>query len=332
MKKEDYYCSTIEDCINQCNIYADFFLNAINSVNINNVSKNNKDFDSNLLFQMMFLKTLTLKINLNGIEFTTTDKQHTLNNIIDPINISLITRNIYETLATFYMIFINPKNKNEEELLYNLWILSGCLNKIKIVDNRINAPRINIELYKKKFNLNKSELDEINLDIEEYNIKSIEKFAIEKENLTNQIEDLKNKITSNSCFISSKKDIKDIVKTLGDKFIYNITDKNELNQIHWHKCISFMNFNKNFTDGIFRLLSIECHPNHQSVIRFKDYFSESKPYIEISVTNAIYSFGFISKFIIEYCNKFQEIKLILDSLSIENQNSIIFFYNLYSDN
>jgi hypothetical protein len=82
------------------------------------------EHEAKLMLQMMFTKVLHLKGILNGVSYRSNSGSY-LNNIIDPGVVAVMSRNIFETVGLFNLIYRQPKTDNERDIVYNLWHYAG---------------------------------------------------------------------------------------------------------------------------------------------------------------------------------------------------------------
>lgn len=115
-------CDTQNDYLDIIKIYLDFLFMVIRDHQMDRVDSLALA-EARIINQMIFTKLAQLREATNGIEYEF-ENSH-LNNIIDPTIIASNTRNIYETVALFNLIFVNTKSQDEQNILYNLWVHSG---------------------------------------------------------------------------------------------------------------------------------------------------------------------------------------------------------------
>lgn len=113
---------TIEDCNKVIDYYCEFLLQTTYRQKDDLIT--DIEAHARLLSQMMMTKLLHLKAAIAGVSFNS-QSGISLNRIVDFTIIPSLTRNIYETVGLFSLIFRANKEGDERTIVYNLWMLSG---------------------------------------------------------------------------------------------------------------------------------------------------------------------------------------------------------------
>lgn len=291
-KCEQYFnCKTIDSCIELLDIYASFLFEAM--LNHNNEKVNSQaDEDAKTVLQMMITKVLHLKNVLNGIEFNS-KKGKKLNNIIDPIIVASLVRNIYETTGIFNLIYRNSKTKNEKEIKYLLWVRSGLFYRGRF------ASVVTRKESKDKLENEQKLMESINLQIEG--------------NLLFKEMDEKN-----------QGKVKKMIKQ--GKYLIKF-ENNGVSSLSWRELIDIMRVESKKASQIYNYLSLYAHPSNVSVFQFKNMFErETSPYKDRVINHLEFAFMMFSVFIADYINLFPTVLETYEKMSSKEQ-IVINFHN-----
>jgi len=247
--------------------------------------KNQAEAESKLIVQMIFSKLLNLNKIVDGVDFDSKDEYH-LNNVIDPTVIAILVRTIYETIATFYLIYIKPNSDDEKLIMYNLWVVAGLKFRQRFASNA------------------KSEESKMKLAYDAQKINDLEK-AIRNTTLYNSL---------------SEKGQFAIDKQLKDKDFKVFFDKGNVIQLSWSQITQVMGMKEDLMDNMYTYFSLYSHPSNVAVFQFRDLFNKAEnPSIGMSnfnVSNAIKLIGF---FIAEYISLYPETRVVFESLPLIDQ-------------
>lgn len=283
---------TDTDCIEVLDIYLNCMFNLILRQKI--LKGKVWDSEAHLLLQMIFLKSLNLKSNMQGVDFCASG--HKLNKLIDPTFIANILRNILETAVLFRVLYSNTKNDNERFIIYNLWRHSGLK-------------------YRQKF--------------EEILISDESKKKIKDEAQT--LKELKKSIETNELYHSlDSKSVKIIQSMLKSKEYLLQFEDYEVKQFKWSDLAIPLKVKRDFFSKMYNYLSIYAHPTYVSVFQVNDMFDTKNPhFIELATFNFNYLFMTLSIFISDYIKYFPSMLETFNSLELSDQ-VIIDFRNILS--
>jgi hypothetical protein len=295
MKNEilsDYYRLLNLKSLSDCNDLADIFLEHLwNIINIHgNIEvPTYAHKDAYMINQMMFTKLTHLQVLLKGVGYKGNDGAN-LNNVVDPTVVATLVRNVFETTATFNLIFRQTNSDEEMMIIYNLWSISG-LN------------------YRQRF--------ESGLTFDE----SKEKLEDEKK----QIDALTNQILESDKYKKLVPKSQEKILSRIDKKDYRIVFNGNRIKCYtsWQDLCEVMNLNKTIFENIYTYFSLYSHPSQVAVFQFEDMFQKNdEAFKSLTAFNLKYCFTFLSIFIADYVNLFQETKNIFEALDIKKQVSI----------
>lgn len=278
---------TIKDCIDLFDIYLEHLWNVMIEHHEDKVySYANKD--AKIINQMMFTKVTHLKKIVEGVGYTSIHGAQ-LNEIVDPTIVASLTRNIFETVALFNLIFRNPQSKDEKAIIYGLWVCSGLKYR-----QRFHGIATTTE-NKQKIEDEKKQIDQI-----EKEIKSIDLYkSLDAKNQKKIDEKLK------------QKDFK--IRFNGKEVIF----------LNWQDMCEVMNLNTNLFDNIYTYFSLYAHPSQVSVFQFEHMFGkEDEAFKRLTTTNLKYCFSLLGVFIADYINLFSQVKETFEELEIHKQIAI----------
>ena len=270
---------TIEDCSDLLEIYLKYFFEVIRKNP--NESTNHSESEAELVHQMIFTKIGHMKELLKGFEYETADREAKLNRIIDPTVIASHTRNLFETISMFNLIFINPKTTDEKIIFYNLWVSAGLK-------------------YRQSFQV-------------------VAKTAESQEKLENekkQIIDLKAEIENTDLYKGLDERSKNQIKEKLRRKDYKIKFKdNEVKPLSWQEIVPIMGIRAGVMDTIYTYFSLYAHPSNVSVFQFADMFNkDNNPFIELTNYNLKNFFLLLSVFVFDYIKLFPNVKTTFEQL------------------
>ena len=117
-----YYPKTIPDCILVIDKFCNFFITVVSKESKS--SNSEAEREAKIILQMIMTKALHLKSIISGFKYESM-RGISLNDIIDPTVVSVLTRNAYEMIALFNLIFRANKKGDERNICYKLWTISG---------------------------------------------------------------------------------------------------------------------------------------------------------------------------------------------------------------
>ncbi len=284
---------TIEDCNEVIDYYCEFILQTVHRQKDDKVT--DIEAHARILLQMMMTKLLHLKAAIAGVNFNSKTGIR-LNKIVDFTIIPSLTRNIYETVGLFNLIFRANKLGDERTTVYNLWMISGLKYRQRF-ENIITTEE----------NKNKviAEQKVIDTCIEQIRRTSLYKALDEKEK-----EKLENQIKRKEflvCFQGQK------VRILSWKELYDVSGAK-----------------RDFFEHIYTFFSLYTHPSYVSVFQFRDSFQpESEAFIGMTTFNLKNVFMLMGIFVADYINLFPKSLEIFNSLPI-TQQAIINSQNVFA--
>jgi len=278
---------TIKDCLDLFDIFLEHLWNVINDHHKDKVySYANKD--AKTLNQMMFTKLIHLKKLVEGVGYTAKNGAK-LNNIIDPTIVASLTRNIFETVSVFNLIFRNTKNEDEKAIIYGLWVISGLKYRQQF-QSIVTTPE------------------------------NIQKIADEQR----VIEQLEKKIKDTALYntLDAKNQSKIDEKIKQKDFKIRFEGKDVI-YLAWQDMCDVMNLNKGIFDNIYTYFSLYSHPSQVSVFQFETMFSkENEEFKQLTTINLKYCFSLMSVFIADYIHLFPAVKVTFEKLEIHKQIAI----------
>lgn len=227
---------------------------------------------------MIFTKIAHIKEIAKGIEYIANDGS-TLNKIIDPTLIASNTRNLYETISMFNLIYIKPDSEDGKKILYNLWVIAGLK-------------------YRQRF--------------ENIITKDKNKEKFEKEEIKALISEIENtKLYSNL----NPKEQKKIKQKIREKDYKIKIENNKVTPLSWQSSSTEMGFKMDSLNNIYTYFSLYSHPSNVSVFQFSDMFNKgNESFIEAANFNLNTFFMFLSVFIADYIKLFPDVLNIYESL------------------
>lgn len=279
-------CETQKDCLDVVEIYLNFLFLIIRDHQMDEVDTLAKA-EARIINQMVFTKLAQLRETVKGIDFHYEDTH--LNRIIDPTIVASNTRNIFETVGLFNLIYVNTKTADEQLILYNLWVHSGLK-------------------YRQRFeNLAQSNENKEKIDSEKKQIESLIK-EIKDTNLYKSLN------AKNQGKIDTK------IKEKDYKIRFNGTDVEFLS---WQDLIKPLGVKTGMLDTIYNYFSLYTHPTNVAVFQFSAMFkNEDKAWIELSTFNLKIAIMLTSVFIADYISFFPKVKESFEKLGIREQIAI----------
>ena len=195
----------------------------------------NIDAVTQCMMQMVLFKIRSLQEAMKGVPLVPNGQKQNI--YLDLSDIASITRGIYETAFIFHNIFISTKNKNERDILINIWKIEGLnnLNKVPVPNTMADKVLSNNEEIESIRNETREILGRMN----------ILKTAADK------IEKVIKKNSSN-------------IK--GYTFV-RIDDKiTDFKSVDLSESQSF--FNSECMEGVYPFLSYHSHPSYLSLLQF----------------------------------------------------------------
>lgn len=275
--------ATIEDCLDLFDIFLEHLWNVIQVHDENKVfSYANKD--AKILNQMMFTKLTHLKKIVEGVEYAANNGDR-LKKIIDPTIVASLTRNIFETVSVFNLIYRNTKSEDEKAIIYGLWVSSGLKYRQRF-QSAATTPE----------NIQKIADEQMQIDQIEQEIKDTALYkSLDAKNQGKIDEKIK------------QKDFK--IRFDGKEVIYLV----------WQDMCDVMGLNKDIFDNIYTYFSLYAHPSEVSVFQFETMFSKDEEFKQLTTANLKFCFSLMSVFVADYINLFPQVKDTFEKLEIYKQ-------------
>ncbi len=275
---------TIEDCLDIFDIFLKHLWNVINEHHEDKVySYANKD--AKIINQMMFTKLTHLNKIVKGVGYVAANGDK-LNEIVDPTIVASLTRNVFETVSVFNLIFRKTKTDDEKSIIYGLWVISGLKYRQRFESS------ITTEESKKKLEEEKKQIEALEKEIKETDLYK----SLDAKNQGKIDEKIK------------KKDFK-------IRF-----DNKEVIFLSWQDMCDVMELNKDIFKNIYTYFSLYSHPSQVAVFQFENMFDkESEAFKSLTTTNLKYCFSLMSVFIADYINLFPQVKETFEKLETVEQ-------------
>ena len=282
LTKEDIYkimeLDTIESCKQYLSIMLDFYFDIITSPEGQESSSHMEDC-RNLWVQTIFCKGRQFKSLLDGVGYS--KRLKILNPIIDFSILFTIARSLYESLISFELLYVLPKNEEQQIVMFNLFKAHGLTERLRALyeeDRNKKSERITDE---------KESINECKRNIEETEL---------YKNLNAQ-------------------ERKTIDNAFGRKFHYIFEEDNKLKGIKYKESFFLLKTKGDILKPLYPLFSLHCHPSYLSLIQFRDAFKEdyrADMNMAIHATQCILSF--MSIFITDYMKLNPKAKAIYDTI------------------
>lgn len=278
---------TIDDCLDLFDIFLEHLWNVIQIHHEDKVySYANKD--AKMLNQMMFTKLTHLKKIVEGVGYTASNGDR-LNEIVDPTIVASLTRNIFETVSVFNLIYRDAKSDDERAIIYGLWVSSGLK-------------------YRQRFHSVATTPE------------NIQKIADEQKQIDQIEAEIKDTALYKSLDEKNQKKIDDRLKKKDFKIRF---DGKEVVYLAWQDMCNVMGLNPDIFDNIYTYFSLYAHPSEVAVFQFESMFSrENEGFKQLTTTNLKYCFSLMSVFVADYINLFPQVKDTFEKLDIHKQIAI----------
>jgi hypothetical protein len=286
-------CDHINDSKDLIKIYTEFFFRVTRNHQGDAVSSM-ADTEARLINQMMLTKALHLQGVTDGVSYFSTDGS-TLNQIIDPTIVASLTRNVFETVGMFNLIFINTKSADEKTILYNLWVIAGLKYRQRFTS-----------IITKPENFQKAEDDK------------------------KQIADMTAEIEATNLFKNLSPDNQDKIKSKLKEKDYKIQFvNNNVVFLHWQELANVMGIKQMMFDNAYTYFSLYAHPSNVAVFQFRDMFKSDENFLSKTNFNLKYFFALSSIFISDYIKLFPQVIKTFESLALRDQIVINFHIMLF---
>lgn len=277
---------SLEDCKRYVRVMLDFYFEVIQSSEGRKCSSA-LDEDRNIWLQQMFSMGCHFLSLLDGVGYQKGIDR--LNPIVDPDVLFTIGRRMYESVVVFDTLFVIPKDKDRQTILYNLFMAHGLSERLKDLDEEM-----------------KNHHPE-RVASEEADIAAC-KDAIVSCPLYEQFDN------------QTKKQIDFI---FGKKFRYVITDDYKLEFVEFDKAYLHLGVKEELFQSLYSFFSLHGHPSYLSVCQFRDAF---KPGVRSDWMMAQHAtqcaLSFMSIFIVDYMKLNPEVKAMYDKMEMPRRFAI----------
>lgn len=276
--------ATISDCLDMFDIFLEHLWNVM-QVHHEEEVYSYADKDAKILNQMMFTKLTNLKKIVEGVGYTAKNGDR-LNELVDPTIVASLTRNIFETVSVFNLIYRNTKSEDEKTIIYGLWVSSGLKYRQRF-QSAATTPE----------NIQKLADEQNQIDLIENEIKETTLY--------------KSLNAENQAKIDKKLNQKDFKIRFGGK---------EVIYLAWQDMCDVMELNKDIFDNIYTYFSLYAHPSEVSVFQFETMFNKQyEEFKQLTTTILKYCFSLMSVFIADYINLFPRVKDTFEKLETYKQ-------------
>jgi hypothetical protein len=295
LTKEDLYSfirlNSLEECIQYMKVMLDFYYIGIN-INSTNKDPSEIDSDRDLWLQTMASKGCHFLALLHGVDYSTNTGR--LKPIIDFSILFTIARRMYESLIAFELIFVLPKTKEQQIIIYNLFKAHGLAERLKDLS-------------------------------EEMKRRNPKRILEEQED----IEKCRKEIQETNLYKNMNKDTLNVINNaFGNRFRYRFKEDNTMELIGFEKAHTLLRVKDDYYNNNYSFFSLHGHPSYLSLIQFRDaYKSESRADIIIAKHATQCVLSFLSIYIIDYMKLNAKVKDAYDSLEMPRRFAI----GLYED-
>lgn len=287
----------LSDDIQPCFLILDKYINCYTNI----VAAHHKDLIgselegySKVILQMVLSKAMNLKNILFGVSYK--NDRTNIRNFIDPIVLTTISRNLFETLCTFEVLNIIPKTPEQKKLIFTLFMISGYKNRQKFIFEDIE---------------------------DEYKQQAKEEAAIIKK----YEQEIKKSSIYHSLSKSSQSKIDESIKYYNYRICFD--ENNEIIKLGWEEVLPHVGIQGTLLRKIYSQLSTHAHPSFISVMQFGQMFSDESPqYISSSVVCMRHCFTFLCIFLMDYMKLFPQVRSTYDKMPEEDTTIFELHYKM----
>jgi len=288
---------TLSDCCSILERYLNYYFSVLTSKQ-EETSKSLIDADAKIVNQMIFLKILSIKKILEGVEYEGRTGLR-INAVVDPTMLISMVRNVYETVAMFHLVYLKSNGPEERLIIYSLWVIAGLNYRQRFVTNIIS-------------------------EYGEHKLKD------EKET----IEHFRKTITETSLYsglsLKNKEKIDRAIKEKDYRIVFEDKEIKVFNS--WQQLNQIMGCKPQIFENIYTYFSLYAHPSNVSVFTFADMFKkDSEEFKRLAITNTGFLFVLLSIFAADYIKVFPETATIFNDLALEDQ-ILINHHNIFARN
>jgi len=283
--------SDLAACKRYMKIMLDFYFEVIKSRE-GRKCNSAMDDDRNIWLQQIFSMGCHLLSLLDGVGFQKGIDR--INPIIDPDVLFTISRRIYESVVIFDALFLLPKDKDHQTILYNLFMAHGLSERLKGLDNDVRK-------------------------------KHPERIDTEEKDIAECWDTIVNSRLYTRLDNQTKKQIEN---AFGKKYRYTFSEDDKLEFINYETAYKILRVKENLYEHIYSFFSLHGHPSYLSVCQFRDAFKNEYRADLMMAEHATHcALSFMSIFIVDYMKLNSEVKTIYDKMEYPRRFAI----GLYED-
>lgn len=278
--------NTLEDCKRYMQVMLDWYFDVIMSKG-GRIAHNHIEDDMNLWIQTMFSKGNAFRSLLDGVAYSSEDR--TMNPIIDMSVLFSIARSMYESLISFELLYVLPKSKDEQTIIYNLFMAHGLTERLKDLD---------ADMKKRHPERVKQEEEAIAECMKE--LKDTELYKGMDRQLQNQIE-----------------------YAFGKKYRYRFTDDGKMTFVEFDKAHDLLNLKEDMYHGMYSFESLQSHPSYLFLCQFRDAFKNeyrADRFMAKHATQCVLSY--MSIMMVDYMKLKPEVQAMFDKLELPRRFAI----------
>lgn len=277
---------TLEDCKRYMRVMLDFYFDVIQSPAGRKASSALEN-DRNLWLQQMFSMGNHFMSLLDGVGYQRKDGW--LNPIIDPDVLFTIARRIYESVVSFNLLFIQPKDENHQSIVYNLFMAHGLNERLKDINEEMRA----------KYPERVSE--------EEADIAACKKA-----------------ITDNPLYATLSKQTQNTIdNAFGKKYRYVFNENDELKFVQFEDAYTYLKIREDMFAHQYSFFSLHGHPSFLSICQFRDAFkNEFRADAMMAKHTTQCALTYLSIFIVDYMKLNPEVKSMYDKVELPRRFAI----------
>ncbi|MBQ6083148.1 MAG: hypothetical protein IJK92_02170 [Bacteroidales bacterium] len=294
--KKLIFCDTLDDSKNYFDIMVDGLFSLFRSTNPR-FSKSDYEANAKYMLQMFFTKCLSIKHLLEGVnyDYKNSKEVYSFRSLMDFPSLLSLTRDLYEALCVFELIYIYPKKEEHHIIMYNLYVIQGLSERQKYYS----------EEYK--------EAKDLELDLIEKARQQIKNtcFYLQHKECQKQLDYIMNECPT--CWRSIDENRTPIIKKFNQENDYTL-----------------FGIKEGVFKDLYSYLSVYAHPTYLSVLQYKDAFRIEDNRSQMLACNAIRNAIVIMSFYIsDYCGLFPDCEEVLNEFNIEKKLLIGFYDDVF---
>lgn len=277
---------SLVDCRCYLQVMLDWYFDVIMSKE-GRIAHNHIEDDMNLWIQTMFSKGNAFRKLLDGVGYSNEDRS--LEPIIDTSVLFSIARSVYESLIAFELLYVLPQTKDEQTIVYSLFMAHGLTERLKDLDEDV-----------KKRNLVRVQQEEADIAECMKELKDTDFYKGMDRQLQNQIE-----------------------YAFGKKYRYRFTDEGKMQFVEFDKAHKLLNLKEDIYKGMYSFESLQSHPSYLFLCQFRDAFKHeyrADRFMAKHVTQCILSY--MSFMIVDYMKLKPEVQALFDKMELPRRFAI----------